>query len=114
MEVKDYCKAMLAEVSAWKEKLEDMIGPGESNRAVAWEDLTDEQKEFQTTKMAIHAAMVDRMDQGIGRIVAELKQQEMFDNTLIFFLQDNGGCAEGMGRGGADRRRAGVSRPRCR
>ena len=56
--------------------------------------------------MEVYAAMVDRMDQGIGRIVAELKRQEMFDNTLIFFLQDNGGCAEGMGRGGAIRRRA--------
>jgi arylsulfatase len=38
------------------------------------------------------------MDQGIGRIVAELKRQGELDNTLIFFLQDNGGCAEGYGR----------------
>jgi len=48
--------------------------------------------------MEVYAAMVDRMDQGIGRIVAELKRQNRFDNTLIFFLQDNGGCAEQMGR----------------
>ena len=39
------------------------------------------------------------MDQGIGRIVAELKAQGQFENTLIFFLQDNGACAELVGRG---------------
>jgi arylsulfatase A-like enzyme len=38
------------------------------------------------------------MDQGIGRIIAELKRQNRFDNTLVFFLEDNGGCAEQMGR----------------
>jgi arylsulfatase len=38
------------------------------------------------------------MDQGIGRILAQLKKDGRFDNTLIFFLQDNGGCAEQMGR----------------
>jgi arylsulfatase len=48
--------------------------------------------------MEVFAAMVDSMDQGIGRIVAALKETGQFDNTLIFFLQDNGGCAEGMGR----------------
>ena len=42
--------------------------------------------------------MIDSMDQGIGRIVAELKRQGELDNTLIFFRQDNGGCAEGYGR----------------
>ena len=43
--------------------------------------------------------MIDCMDQGIGRIVGALKDTDRFDNTLIFFLQDNGGCAEAMGRG---------------
>jgi arylsulfatase A-like enzyme len=42
--------------------------------------------------------MIDSMDQGIGRIVEQLKKQQQFDNTLIFFLQDNGGCAEVTGR----------------
>jgi arylsulfatase A-like enzyme len=50
--------------------------------------------------MEVYAAMVDRMDQGIGRIVAELKRSRLFDNTVILFLQDNGGCAEAMGRAG--------------
>lgn len=49
--------------------------------------------------MEVYAAMIDRMDQGIGKVVAELKRSERFENTLIFFLQDNGGCAEEVGRG---------------
>ncbi len=50
--------------------------------------------------MEVFAAMVDNMDQGIGRIVAALKQAGQFENTLICFMQDNGGCAENMGRVG--------------
>lgn len=61
---------------------------GESVPHPAWESRC----------MEVYAAMVDRMDQGIGRILAELKTQRQFDRTLILFLQDNGGCAEGMGR----------------
>jgi len=48
--------------------------------------------------MEVYAAMIDNMDRGIGRIVAELKRQDALDNTLIMFLQDNGGCSEAMGR----------------
>ena len=48
--------------------------------------------------MEVYAAMIDCMDQGIGQIVGALKETGRFDNTLILFLQDNGGCAEGMGR----------------
>jgi arylsulfatase len=43
-------------------------------------------------------AMVDCMDQGIGRIIAELKKDGSFENTIIMYLHDNGGCAETMGR----------------
>jgi arylsulfatase len=42
--------------------------------------------------------MVDCMDQGIGRLIETLKKNGQFENTLILFLQDNGGCSEGMGR----------------
>ncbi|MEZ6124424.1 MAG: arylsulfatase [Planctomycetaceae bacterium] len=48
--------------------------------------------------MEVYAAMIDRMDVGIGRIVQSLKDTGRFDNTLILFMQDNGGCAEGLGR----------------
>lgn len=57
-----------------------------------------ENKAWEARGMEVYAAMIDRMDQGIGRIVAELKKRGQFENTLIFFLQDNGACAELMGR----------------
>ncbi|MBP7950154.1 MAG: arylsulfatase [Verrucomicrobiales bacterium] len=55
--------------------------------------------------MEVYAAMVDRMDQGIAKLVETLKETGALANTLLFYLQDNGGCAEGMGRGkqGAER-----------
>ncbi len=53
---------------------------------------------FEARCMEVYAAMVDVMDQGVGRIVAELKAQGQLDNTIICFLQDNGGCAEPKGR----------------
>lgn len=76
------------------------LGPGEVNRPLPWDSLTDEQRRFQSTKMAIHAAMVDRMDQEIGRVLAQLKEMKAFDNTLIFFASDNGATAEIMVRDG--------------
>jgi arylsulfatase A-like enzyme len=75
------------------------LGPNEVNRPLAWRDLTDAQRAFQADKMAVHAAMVDRMDREIGRVVAELKAMGRLDNTLIFFLSDNGASAEIMVRG---------------
>ena len=50
--------------------------------------------------MEVFAAMVDSMDQGIGRLVQALKDCGQYENTLICFLQDNGGCAENLGRVG--------------
>ncbi len=70
------------------------LGPDEVNRPVAWGELTAAQKLFQANKMAIHAAMVDRMDHEIGRVVAQLKDMGAFDNTIILFLSDNGASAE--------------------
>lgn len=46
--------------------------------------------------MAVYAAMIDRIDQNIGRLIAVLKANKQFDNTLIVFMSDNGGCAENM------------------
>jgi arylsulfatase len=76
------------------------LGPGEVNRPLPWDELTDEQQRFQATKMAIHAAMVDRMDQEIGRILAQLKAMKAYDNTLVFFASDNGASTEIMIRDG--------------
>jgi arylsulfatase len=59
---------------------------------------TIKNKAWEARCMEVYAAMVDCMDQGIGRILEELRRQNQLDNTLIFFLQDNGGCAEPMSR----------------
>lgn len=76
------------------------LGPGEVNRPLPWSELTEEQRRFQATKMAIHAAMIDRMDQEIGRVIAQLKAMDAFENTLILFASDNGASAEIMVRHG--------------
>jgi len=76
------------------------LGPGEINRPLPWLELTDEQRRFQATKMAIHAAMVDRMDREIGRVINQLKAMGAYENTLIFFASDNGASAEIMVRNG--------------
>lgn len=69
---------------------------GLTDQALAWEGIDDRVRE--AACMEVYAAMVDRMDQGIGRIVAELRRTGRLDDTLLLFLQDNGGCAETMGR----------------
>ncbi|MBI3866869.1 MAG: arylsulfatase [Planctomycetia bacterium] len=75
------------------------LGPGEINRPLPWRELSDAQRVFQATKMAIHAAMVDRMDHEIGRVLDQLRAMDAIENTLIFFASDNGASAEIMVRG---------------
>ena len=58
----------------------------------AWDGM--ENKEDWDLRMAVYAAMIDRMDQGIGRVLDTLKQRGMEENTLVLFLADNGGCHE--------------------
>ncbi len=76
----------------------ERLGSGEVNRPLPWDSLTNEQRRFQATKMAIHAAMIDRVDQELGRVFAQLRKMKAFDNTLILFLSDNGASAEIMVR----------------
>lgn len=61
-----------------------------------WDKVED--KAWETRCMEVYAAMIESMDRGIGELVAELKFTNQLDNTLILFLQDNGGCAENTGR----------------
>ena len=75
------------------------LGPGEIDRPLPWSELNAVQRRFQADKMAIHAAMVDGMDQAIGRVIAQLKAMGAFENTLILFASDNGASAEIMVRG---------------
>jgi arylsulfatase len=75
------------------------LGPGETDRPLPWDSLTPEQQEFQATKMAIHAAMVEMMDRAVGAIVSQLKTMGALDDTFILFASDNGASAEMMIRG---------------
>ena len=75
------------------------LGPDEVNRPIPWSELNASQQKFQAAKMAIHAAMVDRMDREIGRVIAQLKAMGAYENTLILFASDNGASAEMMVRG---------------
>lgn len=65
-----------------------------SSNILDWEK--EKLKSWQASRMEVYAAMIDSMDQGIGRLVATLKQTGQFDNTLILYMQDNGACAEDM------------------
>lgn len=57
-----------------------------------WDDVDN--KEWQERRMEVYAAMIDRMDQGIGKILDQVKDSGEEDNTLIMFLADNGGSPE--------------------
>jgi len=61
----------------------------------SWENVQNESLELELMKT--YAAMVDQMDRGLGRLTNTLKEIGQFDNTLILFLQDNGGCHEDLG-----------------
>ncbi|MCE9632075.1 MAG: arylsulfatase [Planctomycetia bacterium] len=69
---------------------------GEKEEWLAWDQRN----------MEVYAAMVDCMDQGIGRITKAIEDAGQADNTLVCYLQDNGGCAEPIGRGGVGPARA--------
>ncbi len=57
-----------------------------------WDEAPN--KEWYQRRMEVYAAQIDRMDQGIGRVVKALEETGQLENTLILFLADNGGCAE--------------------
>lgn len=58
----------------------------------AWDELTPEIRDWESRRMAGYAGMIDRVDQEIGRVVADLEAAGELDNTLILFLSDNGAC----------------------
>ncbi len=57
-----------------------------------WESLTAEQQDSMDLEMAVFAAIIDRMDQNIGRVLDKLESEGKLDNTLVMFLIDNGSC----------------------
>lgn len=75
------------------------LGPNEVDRPLPWLDLTAAQRQFQAAKMAVHAAMVDRVDREVGRVLEQVRAMGAWSNTLVLFLSDNGASAEMMVRG---------------
>jgi len=59
-----------------------------------WDTLSTSDKEMWDLRMAVYAAMVDRLDQNVGKVLNKLRQMNELNNTLIIFLSDNGGCHE--------------------
>ena len=78
-----------------KQKKLGIVDPGQTiaehdPEVPYWDKLTYDEKQFWKSKMEVYAAMVDRMDQNVGRLVAKLKELKKDDNTLIVFISDNG------------------------
>jgi len=65
----------------------------------AWDELSKKEQEHWAKYMEVHAAMIDRVDQNIGRLIAHLKESGQYENTVFFFLSDNGAAGEDVNRG---------------
>ena len=63
-----------------------------------WQGLSEADKDQWDLRMAVYAAMIDRMDQAIGKVLDTIRQLGRADNTLVLFLADNGGCSERVNR----------------
>ncbi len=75
------------------------------HRAPAWESLDQPRREWESARMAVYAAMVDRLDQNIGRILRCLEETGRANDTVVVFLSDNGGCEEHLNEDGGNIRR---------
>ena len=73
------------------------ISPRDSE-APPWDSVVD--RDWEAARMSVYAAMVDRMDAGVGRVVGHLEKLGVKDDTLVLFLSDNGGCAEFLAEDG--------------
>ena len=81
--------------------------PGQPNPA--WSSIDEPRRKDLARRMALFAAMVEHVDQGIGQIVSHLRETGDFDNTLIMLLSDNGACYEWGPYGFDERSREGVT-----
>lgn len=95
----DHCRTARHEQLKWQDVLSRKwdISPRDED-APPWQDVPS--KDWQDARMAVYAAQVDRVDQNVGRIVANLQQHGIEHNTLVMFLSDNGGSAEFLAENG--------------
>lgn len=79
------------------------VAPAPRPEAIpAWDELTPEIQNWEARRMAAYAALIDRVDQELGRLVANLKAKGELDNTLILFFSDNGACPYDRANQGID------------
>ena len=85
-----------------------------------WNSLSEQQRHIQDLRMAAYAACIDSVDQNIGKLVGKLKSLNKYENTIIFFLSDNGACQEGGTLGSGNEKSVrnpmstkGTAGPRC-
>lgn len=74
--------------------IDPKVSPLSDRESPDWADLSAEKKQEEDRKMAVYAAMVDRLDQNIGKLLAKIKAMGREQNTLVIFCSDNGGSAE--------------------
>jgi arylsulfatase len=72
----------------------DSVLPPRNPEITPWEELSTEQQRRESRKMELYAAMVDNLDDHVGRLIAYLKDNDLHENTLIVFMSDNGAAAE--------------------
>lgn len=70
----------------------ELIESPRPEHVMAWDGLSEARKEFENKRMTALAAMIDRVDQEVGRLITDLEQAGELDNTIIWFVSDNGAC----------------------
>ena len=70
-----------------------MVLPSLPDHMTAWDSLNEKERDFESFRMSIFAAMVDKVDQNIGRMIDYLQEKGQLENTLIILCSDNGACA---------------------
>lgn len=68
--------------------------PPRNDAITPWEDLTPDEQRRESRKMELYAAMVDNLDDHVGRLLEYLKANDLYENTIIVFMSDNGAAAE--------------------
>jgi len=84
-------------VAKYRKKAESVTGPEFGPEEQVWPDAKQERRVRILQKHATYAAMVETMDTAVGRVVDKLKQLDLYDNTVICFMADNGGLSTSEG-----------------
>lgn len=72
----------------------DATLPANHPRVKPWDSLSAEEQKNESRKMELYAGMVDNLDYNIGRLINFLKENDLYKNTIIVFISDNGAAAE--------------------